>query len=117
MTTEIGAEAIRAKVRAPSWLSERASHATANRRGRDRSVVTSAARVALLAVVLGVVLLRAPCASAYERPPLLETVASHFAMRPADVRCPSTAEWQADPIWSSRARRSKLLVPSSVNRK
>jgi hypothetical protein len=52
-------------------------------------------------LVLAVVLLAAPPASAYERPPLLQTVARYFAMRPADVRCPSTAEWVGDPIWGT----------------
>jgi hypothetical protein len=57
-------------------------------------------RVAL-ALVVGAVLLAAPPASAYDRPPLLERVASYFAMRPAEVRCPSTEEWASDPIWGT----------------
>jgi TolB protein len=36
-----------------------------------------------------------------ERPPLLEQVASHFALRPVDVRCPSLQEWVSDPIWGT----------------
>jgi hypothetical protein len=47
------------------------------------------------------VLLPANLAAAYERPPLLEEVASHFARRPAEVRCPSMQEWVNDPIWGS----------------
>ncbi len=62
---------------------------------------SSAARTAVLGLVLGVVLLAAPTASAYERPPLLENVASYFAMRPAEVRCPSNREWVGDPIWGT----------------
>lgn len=57
-------------------------------------------RVAL-ALVVGAVLLAAPPASAYDRPPVLERVASYFAMRPAEVRCPSTEAWTSDPIWGS----------------
>jgi hypothetical protein len=57
-------------------------------------------RVAL-ALVVGAVLFAAPPASAYDRPPLLERVASYFAMRPAEVRCPSMEEWTSDPIWGT----------------
>jgi len=60
-----------------------------------------AMRPAALALVVGAVLLAAPPASAYDRPPLLERVASYFAMRPADVRCPSMEEWTSDPIWGT----------------
>jgi hypothetical protein len=55
-------------------------------------------RLAALAAVLPALALAAP-ASAYDRPVLLERVASAFALRPAEVRCPSTAEWMNDPIW------------------
>jgi hypothetical protein len=48
-----------------------------------------------------VVLLAAAPASGYDRPPLLEQVASRFALRPAEVRCPSLDEWLNDPIWGS----------------
>ena len=57
--------------------------------------------IPVLALVLAVVLFAAPPASAYERPPLLQTIARYFAMRPAEVRCPSTPEWVSDPIWGS----------------
>jgi hypothetical protein len=56
---------------------------------------------AVLALVLTSVLLSAPRASAYERPALLEKVAATFALRPAEVRCPTTQEWVDDPIWGS----------------
>jgi len=40
-------------------------------------------------------------ASAYDRPALLERVASVFAARPAEIRCPSVDEWIHDPIWGT----------------
>lgn len=52
-------------------------------------------------------LLAAPPASAYERPPLLERVATYFALRPAEVHCPSPAEWVADPIWGTAPNPSR----------
>jgi hypothetical protein len=61
----------------------------------------SASRAAVLAIALALLLGLSETAGAYERPALLETVAAHFAMRPAEVRCPSTAEWIADPIWGA----------------
>jgi hypothetical protein len=36
---------------------------------------------------------------AFDRPPLIEQVASVFALRPVDVRCPTMQEWVGDPIW------------------
>jgi hypothetical protein len=63
------------------------------RRGMLRAVAT-------LAVVVGALLAASP-AAAYDRPPLLEQVASRFANGPAEVRCPSTEEWIADPIWGT----------------
>jgi hypothetical protein len=56
-------------------------------------------RSAALALVLAAVLLFAPRVSAYERPVLLEKVAATFALRSAEVRCPTTEEWVDDPIW------------------
>jgi hypothetical protein len=50
-------------------------------------------------LVIVVALLAAPRAAAYERSNELERVASVFALRNAEVRCPSRAEWVADPIW------------------
>jgi hypothetical protein len=50
------------------------------------------------AVLLTALALAAPTA-AYDRPPLLERVAAAFALRPAEVRCPSMTEWINDPIW------------------
>ena len=60
-------------------------------------------RTALASVVLGTVLSAATPASAYDRPPLLERVASYFAQRPAELRCPSFEEWTSDPIWGNAA--------------
>ena len=61
----------------------------------------------VLALVFTVALFAAPPASAYERPPLLQAVARYFAMRTAEVRCPSTSEWVADPIWGSAPNPSR----------
>jgi hypothetical protein len=58
-------------------------------------------KLAALAAVLPAALALAAPTSAYDRPVLLERVASAFALRPAEVRCPSTAEWISDPIWGS----------------
>jgi hypothetical protein len=55
---------------------------------------------AAIAVVFAALLSAAPSA-AYDRPPLLERVASVFALRSAEVRCPSIAEWVNDPIWGT----------------
>jgi len=57
--------------------------------------------VLALALGIAVVLLAAPVAFAYDRPTDLRRVASIFAMRDAEVRCPSSAEWIADPIWGT----------------
>jgi hypothetical protein len=54
--------------------------------------------ISLLAVIVAL-LAAAPRAAAYERSNELERVASVFALRAAEVRCPSTDEWVADPIW------------------
>ena len=54
---------------------------------------------ALIVVVFSVLLAAAPRAAAYERSSELDRVASIFALRAAEVRCPSTEEWIADPIW------------------
>lgn len=62
---------------------------------------SSALKVQALIVVAAVLLAAAPSASAYTRPPLLEDVAAHFALRPAEVRCPSMEEWVGDPIWGT----------------
>ncbi|HET9674847.1 MAG TPA: hypothetical protein VFP31_08535 [Gaiellaceae bacterium] len=52
-----------------------------------------------LTLVIGLLLVEAPSASAYERPGELERVAAVFALRDAEVRCPSTDEWIGDPVW------------------
>jgi hypothetical protein len=41
-------------------------------------------------------LVSAAPAGAFERPAKLEAVASYFAQRPAEVRCPSLDEWRGD---------------------
>jgi hypothetical protein len=60
-------------------------------------------RARLCAIGLAVVgaLLGATPAVAYDRPQLLERVASVYALRPAEVRCPSPLEWTSDPIWGT----------------
>ena len=58
-------------------------------------------RLGAIGLAFLVVLLAAPAASAYDRPALLEHVASVFALRSAEVRCPSMAEWTGDPIWGT----------------
>jgi len=60
-----------------------------------------------LAVLVSVAMVGTPAASAFERPPLLQTVAAYFAKRPADVRCPSTVEWVSDPIWGTAPNPSR----------
>jgi hypothetical protein len=59
------------------------------------------ARLCPISLALLVVLVVARPASAYDRPALLERVASVFAQRPAEVRCPSMDEWTGDPIWGT----------------
>jgi len=61
-----------------------------------KSFVSIAAAIALCSA-----LLTAPAALAYAKPPELGRVASVFAMRDAEVRCPSTDEWIQDPIWGT----------------
>jgi hypothetical protein len=56
-------------------------------------------RPALILLAISAVLAAAPPASGYQRPAELERVASIFALREAEVRCPSNEEWIADPIW------------------
>lgn len=53
----------------------------------------------IAAGLVGAVLVLAPVASGYDRPPELGRATSVFAMRDADVRCPSADEWIHDPIW------------------
>jgi hypothetical protein len=53
-----------------------------------------------LVLVLGGLLAATP-AFGYDRPPVLERVASFFTLRPAEVRCPSLEEWTGDPIWGT----------------
>ena len=53
----------------------------------------------LTLILIATVLTAAPPAVAYQRSNDLERVASVFAQRGAEVRCPSMDEWIADPIW------------------
>jgi hypothetical protein len=62
---------------------------------------------ACLVTAIGAVLLAAPTAPAYDKPGELRRVASVFAMRDADVRCPSSDEWIHDPIWGSAQNPSR----------
>jgi len=55
----------------------------------------------LVLLLISAVLAAASPASAYERPGELERVASIFALRDAEVRCPSNEEWIDDPIWGT----------------
>jgi len=57
-------------------------------------------RVAIVIVSL-VAALPVHSAFAYDRPPLIEQVASTFAQRAVDVRCPTMQEWVSDPIWGT----------------
>jgi hypothetical protein len=57
--------------------------------------------VALCAVAAALLAAGVPPVRAYDRPPLLEGVASVFALGPAEVRCPSMEEWTRDPIWGT----------------
>jgi hypothetical protein len=59
------------------------------------------ARLCAIGVTFVSLLVAVPPASAYERPALLERVASVFALRSAEVRCPSMDEWTSDPIWGT----------------
>ncbi len=65
--------------------------------------VARTARCLVGAIVIASVAaaLSVPAALAYDRPPLIERVASVFASRPVEVRCPTMAEWVGDPIWGN----------------
>jgi hypothetical protein len=54
-----------------------------------------------LSAAIAALLLAPPSVWAYDRPSDLERVASVFAMRAAEVRCPSNDEWIHDPIWGT----------------
>ena len=73
----------------------------------DKLPAINPLRAAALAVLLATVLLTAPRASGYERPVLLESVAASFALRSAEVRCPTIEEWVDDPIWDVGPDRSR----------
>lgn len=57
--------------------------------------------IAVVGIILGAVVVAATPASADDRPAELNRVASIFAQRDAEVRCPSIEEWVADPIWGT----------------
>jgi hypothetical protein len=61
----------------------------------------------LAAGLVGAALLVAPVASAYDKPAELQRAASVFAMRDAEVRCPSSDEWIHDPIWGTAPNPSR----------
>ena len=61
----------------------------------------------LVASIVAAALLVTPVAAAYVRPLELEHAASVFAMRNAEVRCPSNDEWIDDPIWGTSANPSR----------
>jgi hypothetical protein len=67
----------------------------------------ASARLATFGLVLVGILLLAPRAAAYDKPPELQRTASVFAMREAEVRCPSMEEWIHDPIWGSAPNPSR----------
>lgn len=74
------------------------------RSGRGQTGSRAAkAGLSLCAAALAALSLSAS-ASGYEKPGELARVASVFAMGEAEVRCPSNAEWEADPIWGGGAR-------------
>jgi hypothetical protein len=73
---------------------------------RCRSARASA-ELAALGLTLVCALLVAPVASAYDKPPDLQRVAAIFAMREAEVRCPSMEEWVNDPIWGTAPNPSR----------
>jgi hypothetical protein len=56
-------------------------------------------RLSLTLILIATVLTAAPRAVAHQRSSDLERVASVFAQRDAEVRCPSMDEWIVDPIW------------------
>jgi hypothetical protein len=59
-------------------------------------------RRAVVVVVLAVaVLLVAPAAAAYDTPTRLNEVAHVYSLGVGEVRCPSEAEWGADPYSTS----------------
>jgi hypothetical protein len=67
----------------------------------------ASARLATLGLAFVAVLLVASPASAYDTPPELQRFAAVFAMREAEVRCPSMEEWIRDPIWGTAPNPSR----------
>src|SRR5262249_43614448 len=67
--------------------------------------LTGAKRTLRLLFAIGIVSIASGLttgfAFAYERPPMIERIASVFALRPVDVRCPTMQEWLSDPIWGN----------------
>jgi hypothetical protein len=63
--------------------------------------------LAALGLVLVTTLVLARPAAAYDKPPELQRVAAVFALRGAEVRCPSLEEWINDPIWGTAPNPSR----------
>jgi hypothetical protein len=78
------------------------------RKGRSRPKGVATHRLVLLVLFALTALVAdvsgAPSARAYERHAELERVVARFALREAEVRCPSADEWVADPIWGPDPR-------------
>lgn len=70
---------------------------------RTHGAPPSVRMLAAIGAVLASALVCASPTDAFDRPPLIEQVASAFALRPVDVRCPTMEEWVSDPIWGSAA--------------
>jgi hypothetical protein len=70
--------------------------ARTTRRGRLCRLVATAVLIASAALAV-----QTPTARAYDRPAQLERVASSYALRAAEIRCPSSEEWVRDPIWGT----------------
>src|SRR4051794_12832369 len=77
---------------------------TAAMRWRSAGV---SAKLATLGLALVGLLVVASIVSAYDKPPELQRVATVFAMREAEVRCPSMEEWINDPIWGTSPNPSR----------
>jgi hypothetical protein len=61
----------------------------------------------LVTAIIAALLIAPTVASAYDTPSQLGRVASTFAMRQTEVRCPSSDEWIHDPIWGTAPNPSR----------
>jgi hypothetical protein len=80
--------------------------------GNPRALTPASRRLSRILAVIAcaagsALVLLTPAAWAYDRHPDLERAASVFALRPAEVRCPSTDEWIHDPIWGTGPNSSR----------